>query len=166
MLQIESDGEHLGPVRKDGGDRFPSHDNDSWDNRILEEKAESKKHSAVADTSEGRHQEIGPQLSEARHVKDIRCARRTKTAIHEVEASKDGCFEEHDGNDRAGKKLSYDQDFSSYGHEKLIMKSAFNHFAAKYPRKDGHTSKEDAQPEIVELHYFRKDLCIGPDLVV
>src|SRR5712671_6717026 len=106
MLQIESDGEHLGPVRKDGGDRFPSHDNDSWDNRILEEKAESKKHSAVADTSEGRHQEIGPQLSEARPVKDIRWCRKTKTGKPGGGTNKDGCFQGQRCNRRARQETS------------------------------------------------------------
>src|SRR2546421_12144879 len=94
MLQIESDAEPLSPGRKDWGDRFPAHDHNSRDDRILEQKAESEKHSAIAEASQGRHQEIGPQLAEARPIKNIRFARRTKAAIHEEDASNDGCFKQ------------------------------------------------------------------------
>ncbi len=131
MLQIKSHAEQLGPGREDWGDRFPSHDHNSRDDRVLEEKAEREKHGAIAETSECRHQEVGSQLAEARSIKDVRFGRGTKAAVHQAEASKDGCLEECDGDDRAGKKLSYYQDFSLYRDEKLIMESAFDHFAAK-----------------------------------
>src|SRR5258708_32999565 len=105
MLQIKSHAEQLGPGREDWGDRFPSHDHKSRDDRVLKEKAEREKHGAIAETSECRHQEIGTQLAEARPVKNIRFAGCTKPAIHEPEASEHGCFEQRDGNNRAGKKL-------------------------------------------------------------
>ena len=44
------------------------------------------------------------------------------------------------------------------------MESAFDHFAAEQPRKDGHASEEDAQAEIVELDDSGKDLCIFLEL--
>src|SRR4029077_18406535 len=125
ILQIESDAKPLGPGRKDGGDPFPSHNHHTGDDRIFEEQAEGEKHGAIAETRESRHQEIRPQLAKARSIKNIRFSRRTKAGIGEVEASKDGHFEERDGHDRAGKKLSHHQDFSAYRDEKLIMEGAF-----------------------------------------
>jgi len=44
------------------------------------------------------------------------------------------------------------------------MEGAFDHFAAEQPGKDTHAGKEDAQADIVELHDYRKDLCIVLDL--
>src|SRR5258706_13339723 len=160
MLQIKSDAQPLRPGGKDWGNRFPSHNHNSGYDRIPDEKAEREKHSAITETSESGHQEISPQLTEARPVKYRRFAGGTKAGIHKVEASKGGYLEEGNRNDCAGEKFSYYQNLSSHRHEKLIMESAFNHFAAEYPGKDPHAGEEDSQPEIEELDYSVEDLRI------
>src|SRR5690348_9944659 len=101
MLQIESDAEPLGPGWKNRGDRFPSHNHNSGDDGIFEEQAQSEKHSAIAETSESCHQKIGAQLGETRPIKNIRFTRRTKAAVHEIEARNNRSLEKCNGNDRS-----------------------------------------------------------------
>jgi len=131
MIQIESDAEMLCPGGKDGSDRFPAHQHSSGDDGIFEKQAESEEDGAVAKTCESRYQKIGAQLAEAGAVKDVRSALGTKARVDEAEASKNSCLEECDGNNRAGKKFSNDQDFFSYRNQELVMESALDHFAAE-----------------------------------
>lgn len=131
MLQIESDAQPLGPGRKDRSDGFPSHYQNARNDGVLEEQAESEEDGAVAKTCESRYQKIGAQLAEAGAVKDVRSALGTKARVDEAEASENGCLEECDGNNRAGKKFSNDQDFFSYRNQELVMESALDHFAAE-----------------------------------
>src|SRR5271168_2949571 len=154
----------LCPGGKDRIDRFPAHQQHSWNDRILEEQAESQKHSAITETSESRYQEIGAQLGEAGTVENVRSARGTEAAVRETKAGKNRGLEKHDGNDRAGQKLSNHQNFFSDRHEKLIVERTLHHFAAEQPRKDSHAGEENAEPEIINLDNSREYECVVFDL--
>ena len=164
MLKIKRDAQPLRPGWKNWGDRFPSHNYNSGDDRIFEQKTQCEKDGAITETSKSRNGEISPQLTQAWSVKHIGRAGGAKTRVHEIETSQDGGFEERNSDDSAGEKFSNHQDLSSYRDKKLVMESVFDHFAAEQPGKNPHASEEDAQPEIIELHNSREDLRILLDL--